>query len=336
MPSSKTERDVRSFLGNLNYILRFISNLTAKAEPIFRLFKKNNTAKWDQACQEAFRRIKQYLSNPPVLVPPVMGRPLILYMAVQQSSMGCFLGQYDDTGRKERAIYYLSKKFNDYESNICCALAWTANQLKHYMLNHKTWLIRMDPIKYVFESLFITERLAKWQVILSQYDIVYMTRKSVKGSVIADLLAENPINDYEALDFEFPDEYINADKNQFANALATLAVMTQMEEGQIKQLLQIKARSESAYYFMIEEETDGKPWYHVVQVYIKNMEFPPGASRNERRMIRRLAMGYFPSGEILYKRSSNDELLRCVNAKEAKRILFETHEGIVLLIATGI
>ncbi len=60
------------------------------------------------------------------------------------------------------------------------------------------------------ESPFVLGRLAKWQVILSQYDIVYMTRKAVKGSVIADLLAENPINDYEALDFEFPDEYINA------------------------------------------------------------------------------------------------------------------------------
>ncbi len=67
----------------------------------------------------------------------------------------------------------------------------------------------MDPIKYVFESAFILERIAKWQVMLSQYDIVYMTRKVVKGSVIADLLAENPIEDYEALDFEFLDEHIN-------------------------------------------------------------------------------------------------------------------------------
>ncbi|XP_058002311.1 uncharacterized protein LOC131179474 [Hevea brasiliensis] len=40
-----------------------------------------------------------------------------------------------------------------------------------------------------------------------------MTRKVVKGSGIADLLAENPINDYEALDFEFPDENINTVSN---------------------------------------------------------------------------------------------------------------------------
>ncbi|XP_058008530.1 uncharacterized protein LOC131182977 [Hevea brasiliensis] len=67
----------------------------------------------------------------------------------------------------------------------------------------------MDPIKYVFESPYLPGRIAKWQVILSQYDIVYMTRKAIKGSVIADLLAENLIEEYEALDFEFLDEYVN-------------------------------------------------------------------------------------------------------------------------------
>ncbi|KAJ9183409.1 hypothetical protein P3X46_007267 [Hevea brasiliensis] len=131
------------------------------------------------------------------------------------------------------------------------------------------------------------------------------------------------IKEFEEISFT----HLSQDKNQFADPLATLAVMTQMEEGQITQLLQIKERSEPTYCFMIEEEIDGKPWYHDVQVYIKNREYPPGANRNERRMIRRLAMGYFPSGEILYKRSFNSELLRCVNAKEAKRIPFETHEG---------
>lgn len=30
--------------------------------------------------------------------------------------MGCVLTQYDEFGRKENAVYYLSKKFVDYES----------------------------------------------------------------------------------------------------------------------------------------------------------------------------------------------------------------------------
>ncbi len=87
--------------------------------------------------------------------------------------------------------------------------------------------------------------------------------------------------------------------------------MAQMEEGQTIQVLQIQARGEPTYCFMVEKEIDGKPWYHYIQVYVKIREYPPRASRNERRMIRRLALGYFPSGEILYKRSSNGDLLKC-------------------------
>lgn len=37
MPPSKTEREVKVFLGRLNYIARFISQMTMTCEPIFRL-----------------------------------------------------------------------------------------------------------------------------------------------------------------------------------------------------------------------------------------------------------------------------------------------------------
>ena len=44
--------------------------------------------------------------NPSVLMPPVPGRPLILYMTVLDELMGCMLGQHDESGKRERVIYY--------------------------------------------------------------------------------------------------------------------------------------------------------------------------------------------------------------------------------------
>lgn len=41
MPAPSTEKEVRSFLGRLNYIARFIAQLTATCEPIFKLLRKN-------------------------------------------------------------------------------------------------------------------------------------------------------------------------------------------------------------------------------------------------------------------------------------------------------
>uniref|UniRef100_A0A2N9HCS7 Uncharacterized protein n=1 Tax=Fagus sylvatica TaxID=28930 RepID=A0A2N9HCS7_FAGSY len=138
---------------------RFIAQLTATCEPLFKLLRKDVKIKWTEDCQRAFDKIKEYLLNPPILVPPTPGRPLILYLTVQEASMGCMLGQQDETGKKEQAIYYLSKKFTESETRYllvektCCALAWASKKLRQYMLYYTTWLVsRMDPIKYIFEK----------------------------------------------------------------------------------------------------------------------------------------------------------------------------------------
>ena len=66
-------------------------------------------------------------------------------------------------------MYYLSKKFTDYESKYSSlekmyyALAWAAQRLRQYMLYHTTWLIaRLDPIKYIFEKPSLSGRIARW------------------------------------------------------------------------------------------------------------------------------------------------------------------------------
>ena len=104
MPTPHTEKEVRGFLGRLNYIARFISHLTSTCEPIFKMLKKNQVVRWNDECQIAFDKIKEYLLEPPVLMPPVDGRPLIMYLTVLENSMGCVLGQHDESGRKEHEI----------------------------------------------------------------------------------------------------------------------------------------------------------------------------------------------------------------------------------------
>ena len=82
-----------SFLGRLNYISRFIAQSTIICEPILKLLKKDVVVKWTSECQQAFDKIKDYLSNPPVLVPPESGRPLLLYISVLDNAFSCILGQ---------------------------------------------------------------------------------------------------------------------------------------------------------------------------------------------------------------------------------------------------
>ena len=114
LPSPKTLKEVRGIPRRLNYIARFISQLTDKCRPLFKLLKKGATIKWNGECEEAFNQIKQYLTNAPVLVAPTLRCPLFLYLTILPESMGCVLGQKDKNGR-DRAIYYLSKKFTEGE-----------------------------------------------------------------------------------------------------------------------------------------------------------------------------------------------------------------------------
>ncbi|XP_070013411.1 uncharacterized protein [Nicotiana sylvestris] len=167
--------------------------------------------------KKAFDKIKKYLSTPPVLVLLELGRPLLLYLSVLDGAFKCVLGQHDETGRKDQAIYYSSKKFTAYEAwyslleRTCCPLTWIAQKLRHYFCAYTTYLkSRMDPLKYIFQKPMLIGKLSKWQKLLSEFDIVYVTQKAIKGQALADHLAENLVGEaYESLKMYFLDEKVS-------------------------------------------------------------------------------------------------------------------------------
>ena len=74
------KKDLQKFLGKVNFLKRFISNLSGKIDaftPILRL-KDETEFTWGAKQQEAFEKIKTYLSSPPVLKAPRRGVPFRL------------------------------------------------------------------------------------------------------------------------------------------------------------------------------------------------------------------------------------------------------------------
>ncbi|KAB2600252.1 S2-RNase [Pyrus ussuriensis x Pyrus communis] len=108
MPEPRNLHELKSLQGRLAFIRRFISNLAGRCQPFSRLMKKDVPFVWDKACHNAFESIKKYLSSPPVLGAPVPGKPLILYIAAQENSIGALLAQENES-QKEGALYYLSR-----------------------------------------------------------------------------------------------------------------------------------------------------------------------------------------------------------------------------------
>ena len=58
LPLPRTQKEVRSFMGRLNYIARFIFQMTAKCDLIFKILQKHNSGEWDEECQVAFDKVK--------------------------------------------------------------------------------------------------------------------------------------------------------------------------------------------------------------------------------------------------------------------------------------
>jgi len=54
---------------------------------------------------------------------------------------------------------------------------------------------KTDPIKYILSRASLHGRLAKWAVILEQYNLVHVSQKAIKGQALAHFLADHPMLD---------------------------------------------------------------------------------------------------------------------------------------------
>ena len=110
-PEIKVE--LQSLIGKINFIRRIIANLSGKIQPFSPLLKLKADQKfvWGEAQQRALDEIKQYLTSPPVLVPPQKHKPFKLYLSADERAIRSALIQ--EFEGKERVIYFVSRRLLD-------------------------------------------------------------------------------------------------------------------------------------------------------------------------------------------------------------------------------
>ncbi|XP_070002095.1 uncharacterized protein [Nicotiana sylvestris] len=264
------------------------------------LLKKNVAVKWTDECQEVFDKIKRYLSNPLVLVPPEPGRPLILYFTVLGNSFGCVLGQHDVTGKKEQAIYYLSKRFTPYE--VMCV-----DEVDHDV--KPGWKLFFDGaanmkgvgigVVLICETgqhypvtaqlrFYCTDNMAGYETcILGLRLSIDMGVQEILVLGDSDLLVHQIQGEWETRDLklilyrqclhdvcqrfrsvEF--RHIPRIHNEIADALATLASMLHHSDKAYVDPVHIQVHDQHAYCNVVEEEIDGEPCFHDIKEYIRS------------------------------------------------------------------
>ena len=174
MRSPTSVKEVQQLTGRMAALSRFVSAGGEKGHPYFQCLKRNSRFAWTDECETAFIKLKEYLATPPVLCKPVAGVPLRLYFAVTERAISSVLVQEQD--QVQRPIYFVSKALQGPETR--------------YQSLEKAALATNLPIQKVLQKPDIAGRMVRWAVELSEFDIQYEPRGSIKGQVYADFVAE--------------------------------------------------------------------------------------------------------------------------------------------------
>ncbi|CAA7057629.1 unnamed protein product [Microthlaspi erraticum] len=194
MPSPENTREVQRLTGRIAALNRFISRSTDKCLPFYQLLRGNKKFLWDEKCEEAFKQLKTYLSEPPILAKPVEGEPLYLYIAVSPAAVSGVLVR--EELNEQRPIFYVSKSLIDAETRypamekLALAIVMSARKLRPYFQSHTIVVMTSQPLRTMLHSPSQSGRLAKWAIELSEYDIEYRTRTCAKAQVLADFMIE--------------------------------------------------------------------------------------------------------------------------------------------------
>ncbi|XP_050290188.1 uncharacterized protein LOC126728405 [Quercus robur] len=194
LQASRNPKEVQKLTGMIAALNRFISRSADRCRPFYLLINKWKGFEWLEDCVLAFQQLKEYLSRPPIVSSPEADEVLFAYIAVAPHAVSLILIR-DDNGI-QRPVYYVSKSLHEAEvrylplEKAILAIVHVTRKLPHYFQAHTVIVLTQLPLRSVLRSANYMGRIAMWSALLGAFDIKYMLRSSVKGQVLADLLAE--------------------------------------------------------------------------------------------------------------------------------------------------
>ena len=129
--------------------------------------------------------IESILESPPILVSPIEGELLTLYLAVSEFLTSVVLVR--DKDRVQHPVYYYSSALRGVEERylrmekLILALVTVARKLRPYFQAHTIEVPTEYLMKQVLHKPETSRRLMKWAIELSEFDIRYKPKTVIKG-----------------------------------------------------------------------------------------------------------------------------------------------------------
>ena len=96
LPTPKSVKDIRSFLGHAGFHRRFIKDFSTISRSLSNLLSKDSIFEWTEKCEIAFVKLKSMLTSAPIMQPPDWSLPFEIMCDASDYAIGAVLGQRND------------------------------------------------------------------------------------------------------------------------------------------------------------------------------------------------------------------------------------------------
>ncbi|XP_055698689.1 uncharacterized protein K02A2.6-like [Phlebotomus papatasi] len=209
----KTKEEIRSFLGLITYMSRFLPDCSTETFPLRQLMCSSDPFKWEEEHQKAFDKLKEMLGNTETLSFFRNERRTRIVVDASPVGLGAVLIQYqDDTDDKPLVIAYASRSLSDTERRYCqtekeaLAAVWGMERFDNYLIgrnfeletDHKALEVIFKPTSHS------CARIERWLLRLQSFQFRVIYRKGISN--IADPLSRlsvstEKVNSDEGNDF---------------------------------------------------------------------------------------------------------------------------------------
>nr|GEW69593.1 reverse transcriptase domain-containing protein [Tanacetum cinerariifolium] len=273
-----------------------IEDFSKISRPMTHLLEKNSPFIFSNECIQAFRTLKEKLTEAPILIASNWDQPFELTCDASDYAVGAVLGQR--IKKHFRPIHYASKTMNQAEMNYTTtekemlAVVYAFEKFRSYLIMTKS-IVYTDhsALKYLFAKKDAKARLLRWILLLQEFDFKVIDTKGAKNYV-ADHLSclENPyenVFDLKEINETFPLESLNK----------------------------------------IAHQDPSTPWFAYFANYHAGKFIIKGMTTQRKQKFFKDVRHYFWDDPYLFRTCPDQIIRRCVAGQEAIDILKACHSG---------
>lgn len=200
-PTPRNKKDVRAFLGLINFYKRFIQIDMLATPRLNALTGKKTTWCWDEQTDKEFKVLKDALLHAPILRHPDMTKDFSLSTDSSLTGLAAHLFQEEtiDGVTHTHSIAFASRGLSPSEKNYsiteieAMAIVFAFSKFKYFLTGkHTTIYTDHRALQFLMSSKLVHNRLKRWALFLQEFrfTIVYVPGAE---NIIADTLSRAPV-----------------------------------------------------------------------------------------------------------------------------------------------